>query len=632
MYKVSVPVMISTLQRYGAEDYVKNLKKIKADRIFIAIDSYITDQGRRQKTLSDLEKYCKLLKSEGFEVGVWVWTFMVVGDTKYVHITSPSGKASRDQVCPSDEEFCAFAQEYLSDVAKCGPDMIMFDDDFRYGFLDCGQGCTCKNHRAYMSELLGEELGDGDLSEKLLVGGKNKYRSAWLKANGHYFEEFSKKVREAVDAVDPNIRVGLCACMSAWDFDGISADRISKILAGNTKPFLRLIGAPYWATMKAWGNRLQDVIELERMERSWCEDGIEIFAEGDTFPRPRFRCPSNYLEGFDMALRAADVTDGILKYVCDYYSDTEYESGYIRKHIKNEPVYSQINKHFSGKDACGVRVYEHKNKFENMEIPEEYKGKCDVINTFFSHSARLLAACSIPTVYSGLGSAGIAFGENAKYLDAGALDNGLILDRRGAEILTAQGVDVGLIQTVGKVQALEEYFVKDGQYVSVSSPVQELSISEKAQVESTFIVGQTGGTLLISQKSKEIPASYRYENANGQRFLVFAFDGYFASENLFKHYARAKQLTEAIEWLHGKPLPAFTLGNPDCYMLCKKNDNAMSVWIGNFFADEMMNTEITLDKEYKTVEFIACNGRLEGNKVILDGIAPFASAGFEVKD
>ena len=48
---------------------------------------------------------------------------------------------------------------------------------------------------------------------------------------------------------------------------------VSRILAGNTKPYLRTIGAPYWAVNRSWGNRVQDVIELTRMERSWCGEG-----------------------------------------------------------------------------------------------------------------------------------------------------------------------------------------------------------------------------------------------------------------------------------------------------------------------------------------------------------------------
>ena len=79
------------------------------------------------------------------------------------------------------------------------------------------------------------------------------------------------------------------------------------------KPFICLIGAPYWSIKRDHGNsRLQNCIELHRMERSFCGDDIEIFAEGDTFPRPRHTCPASYLELFDMAMRADGGFDGIV--------------------------------------------------------------------------------------------------------------------------------------------------------------------------------------------------------------------------------------------------------------------------------------------------------------------------------
>ena len=69
--------------------------------------------------------------------------------------------------------------------------------------------------------------------------------------------------------------------MSVWDMDGVDSFTLAKLLAGNTKPLVRLIGAPYWAENRFLGNRLEDVIELERMERSWHEgDDIEVFSEG----------------------------------------------------------------------------------------------------------------------------------------------------------------------------------------------------------------------------------------------------------------------------------------------------------------------------------------------------------------
>ena len=70
------------------------------------------------------------------------------------------------------------------------------------------------------------------------------------------------------------------------------------------------------------------------------------------------------------------------------------------------------------------------------------------------------------------------------------------------------------------------------------------------------------------------------------------------------------------------------LGNPDCYMLCKENEQKKAIWIGNFFADECMNTTVVLDKEYTEIKFINCTGKLLGYKVELDYVAPYASVGF----
>ena len=161
MYKISVPIVIKTLERYGSEDYIKKLKEMGAERVFLAIDSYIVDDKVREKTFEDLGKYVSEFKNAGFEVGVWIWTFMVVGDKKYTHIASPNGAVAADEVCPSDDKFREFASDYIRDIAKLHPDMIMYDDDYRYGFLDCGLGCACENHRKFMSDLLGEKLPAG---------------------------------------------------------------------------------------------------------------------------------------------------------------------------------------------------------------------------------------------------------------------------------------------------------------------------------------------------------------------------------------------------------------------------------------------------------------------------------------
>lgn len=193
MYKVSVPFMLEQIDQYGAEQFIKQLKEIGANIVFLALDCYQTDKTKQEKVFASLRENIPLFQNAGFTVGVWVWTFMIREKNDYTHITGVNAVVSRDQVCPSDSKFCKFSYEYLQNIAKSNPDMIMFDDDFRYGFLDCGLGCTCKNHRARMENLLGEKLPEGDLSDLIFSGGKNKYRSAFLQANGEFLKAFARQ-------------------------------------------------------------------------------------------------------------------------------------------------------------------------------------------------------------------------------------------------------------------------------------------------------------------------------------------------------------------------------------------------------------------------------------------------------
>ncbi len=619
MYKLAVPLLLDQIEEYGLKPSIKILNKIGAETVFIGIGSYIVDKEKRAKKFISIKNAVNELKTAGFTVGIWLWAFMVVDDTAYTHITSPNGAKSKDIVCPSDPEFQKFAYEYLKELATFNPDIIMYDDDFRYGFLDCGLGCACANHRDYASKLLGEEL-PSDYAKHVFGGGKNKYRTAFLKANAYFFKEFALGARKALDSINPNIRLGLCSCMSTWDFDGVSAAELSKILAGNTKPFLRLIGAPYWARAKSWGNRLADVIELERMESSWCDSDIELYAEGDAYPRPRFTCSANMLEGFDTAMRASGVVDGILKYTFDYYGDVDYETGYNDKHLKNKAIYQKIDDYFSGKQAVGVRIYEFMNKFENMDVQPYYDGLDGVQDTFFSPASRLITSHTIPTVYNGLGTIGVAFGENVKYLDKDALSNGLIIDVVGAKFLEDLGIDVGLKSKGDVFLAERERFVNNNRYVGlIKCRVNEIEVKPNAKICS-----------YASNDDKETVCSYTYENANGQKFLVLAYDAYSMNEFAFKQYERGTQILEFIKSL-GKVLPAEMHGNPDCYMLCKESENEKAVWIGNFFTDECVNTTIKLDSEYTDINFINCSGKLEKDKVILDDIPPYGLVGFNVR-
>ena len=100
---------------------------------------------------------------------------------------------------------------------------------------------------ARIRELCGEDVKREDLKQLVFGQKANRYRHAWLTAQRESLELLAADIRRAVDRVAPTVRVGLCTAHALYGVDGTDPVVLAKLLAGNTKPFLRLHGAPYWS-------------------------------------------------------------------------------------------------------------------------------------------------------------------------------------------------------------------------------------------------------------------------------------------------------------------------------------------------------------------------------------------------
>lgn len=359
------------------------------------------------------------------------------------------------------------------------------------------------------------------------------------------------------------------------------------------------------------------------MEYAWLEDkNIEVLTEGDVYPRPRYKVPANYLEIFDTALLAAKVGNGIHKYMLDYTSKVNYETGYLARHIKNKPVYTEIERIFGDKTPTGVRVYESMDKIHTFDFTGIEKLHHFAADSFFSRASRILSDSSIPTTYEGDG-VGIAFGENARHLSDEALNNGLILDIGAAKILMEKGIDVGLIEIGGKIVTNQLYFPEFDDYAVTGygkKSAYNLKVKDGAKV---VVYSEADGERFVD--------AFHYENADGQKFLVYGFDATATDETRYRNYYTQLQLLSSIEWLGGKKMPAVCVGNPDLYMLTSEGENGLAIGLWNIFADEILKPVIELDREYTEAEFINCNGKLIGNKIELSEISPFGFAFVNLK-
>ena len=381
-----------------------------------------------QRLVQIMPSFC----GAGIEVGVWMNGFghgmpditMYDEEGAYQGFVGEDGSMPRDCFCPSDLNMQRDFADFVRKIAAARPSVLMIDD-FRLGQRSYALGCFCPNHMADICARLGECLSREELVEKIYSGGPNRYRDAYMASMSDTLIGFAKMLRAAVDEIHPEMRLGVAMCFDVWDTDGVDAIELARAFAGNTKPFLRAIGAPYWQTIAPWGDIIS-AIEYNRLEGAWSrENGIECISEGDTYPRPSYTIPANHLEIFDLALVACGELDGILKYMYDYRHPLGFEDGYDMRHRRNEKSREELSAIFSGKRTVGVHVFEPMHKLKDSDFGELYPGYSrDIVYSFFSRGQYPLSHNGISTVYYGAEGAVAAFGENARQLPKELIKNG----------------------------------------------------------------------------------------------------------------------------------------------------------------------------------------------------------------
>ncbi len=256
-----------------------------------------------------------------------------------------------------------------------------------------------------------------------------------------------------------------------------------------------------------------------------------------------------------------------------------------------------------------------------MDGPEEYADRRISLKDEFRYLA-LLPTNSIPTTFDEKSEYPVlVVGENAKYVTDEDLRNGAIIDFRAAEILNKRGYDTGLISAKPATVDSEKCHRHDDFVDRVNTgDMYEMTVKDGAEIISSFVPNNT-------------PASYICG-----KFMVMGVDltqAYekkdICSHNFFFNYYRQDDLIYAIEKLGGKKLPVVSRKNPMLYTLASKDDESMSVILSNIFEDDVFEGVFELDKEYKSIRFINCTGKLLGDKVIIDKIHPFSMAAFEVR-
>ena len=512
-YQTIIPIKLPIEKLADWGDAYARLARQTGAELFVIVKNVFGDKTRFMKEIEELKEKVRFFGERSLKVGAWLCPTtghegmgLVVGEvgrtfTKRQAADYSDGKPKliEQAFCPLDEGFVKDFAWKMRLLSQSGVTRSLFEDDLRLSGPPITKiACCCHLHMTAFAKRIGRDVKLEELPDLIYHNEDRRYRKAWMDLKKETMLSFLKALRDEVDQVAPDFRIGISASRLNYDIDGATIQEMATVAAGKNKPFVRLTGAPYWAREN---NTLSAAIESNRMQFGWLEDsGIELIAEGDPYPRPRSRIPAAYLEAFDQILRANGGSDGIYKYMTAYREGPGYEDGYVDAHHKHQNIYRLIDELFDGKTAVGLCPYIKQQKlaeavFDDLEHFDEF-GAFYRLDSVVPPEAYLVTDCSVPTSYAACGCAGIAFGENARHLSDAQLKNGLITDLKGAKILAERGIDVGLVSYT-RVDAApsEEFFYADDTAVLLGQPspfplrFYRVELRDGAEVVSVFRYG-----------------------------------------------------------------------------------------------------------------------------------------------
>lgn len=622
MKTITIPYYITKAKHEALfSDFILDVfQKLNADRISLVFDDWEDFETNRQIIRHAIEHFSR----HGLDVAVWLNSLLHI-EHKGNFTKKKYADGTEKHCCPLDKDFIVYFANYVAEYAKSGVRLIYLDDDFRFG-TSGGTNCFCDLHMQEYRKLLGEDVTAEVMIEAIASGKPNRYRNAWIKVNGDALRGLAEAIRAEVNKVDPSVRVGVCAAPTTmYGLEESSAFELSEILAGDTEPFLRLIGAPYWADYsKGLNARLGDVIGAERLELSYAEENGfkgEILSEGDTYQRTRFDCPASYLELYHSALFSEKRMDGILKYPGEYtsYKDT-YENGFSRLAPRNRAKLDRMTEAFEETEKVGFKILEVRDKTATEVYLQEDMEALEFERVALPASIRAFTDLSLPYTFRG-NEPTVAFGDNASYLTQVDFKNGIVTDLVGARILKEKGFDVG-IEAFGDtvtVHSCQERYHDYDDVMNVSfwrwtgASLCGLDLNPAARVlTSTEIDG------------KNYPLTYCYCGAD-MKLAVCCVDVTQVrfSYGYFKCYYKQRIFAELYRWFKNESLAVTCFDSPFLTQIVGKKEGKLVIGLWNIFPDMVFDREICLNRAYAKAEFIGCNGSLHGDRIVLDSLAAY---------
>ena len=389
----------------------------------------------------EIGEIAKRVAPDGIEVGWWCSPSI-----RYVSGFSPvedsrGGRSADNKKCPLDPAFQDdWAAKVKSVVASAHPRMVNIEDDYTLAWgrgLD-GGGCFCPRHLELFAEIYGKKLSAAEIADAF----KNRtdenlpIRRAFAGTVRESLCVLARKVRAAVDEVDPSVRICVCEPGLNADKDGSSVEAVARAFAGpNTRPAIRPSGAIYGAQTTPAdipGALAHTFYTLERLPKD-----IETFYEADPYPHNRFFASAAQM-GSLMSGAVFAGSQNILLYCLQYLDDPFEDRGYADEYNRLKPRLEAVRDFNRSRRATlrGVRIVWTSDA---MALTRGFGGGRDAQ---LADEAFILAKFGLPYAMRGNGPAILAGNIVESLTDeelGKILSGGVLVDAPAADLLVKRG-------------------------------------------------------------------------------------------------------------------------------------------------------------------------------------------------
>ncbi len=459
--------------------------------------------------------------------------------------TLADGNVRAFTACPGEEGFRADFAAKCAAVAEAGrPFLYLMDDDFRYFTL----GCFCEGHLRRFAEISGTARTRTELVKALRAEGEEaqKLRMAWHRLQTGDLLLLARAASDAIAAVSPETRVGLCAPGS---FPERETAAIARALAGKHRPVIRWWGSVYGYACPVDASGL--LFSAQWSKENLPQD-IECMYEADPCPHSRFYASAARMEAL---------------------ISTTYAFGY------SAPLFQALGGRADALSTSPDYIDMHKRRMDRFAAvkAETAKGRLVGVQAFFDSDSRVGGVggsakkpLDVSAWHRSLNRMGIPVttaespvklftGHHAfRTLDGAAITNllsgGAFLDGAAAEALTERGFAslIGVKATArDKIDFTGEQQTEwAGAGISFRCSFHQNYGLDGCAVSRLESAGAVNVTEFVSAAKRQ-PAITYFENAVGGKVAVMAVNLADCKSPNFFSYAKRELLVKVFRRLGG---------------------------------------------------------------------------------